>query len=279
MKIAVVVLNFKVKKSALKCIDSVKKSVTDELEIILVDNASNDGIKDKIGSGIKFIQNQNNRGYSGGNNVGIKKALEDGVEYVLILNPDTIIDKDCIKNLLEGMERNQVQIVGPKIYFSNSKKIWYVGGIMDLENVIGKHRGVDEEDRGQYDKEMKTDFVSGAAIMIKKEVFKKIGFFDERYFLYYEDSDFCYRAGQEGFKIMYLPKAVVYHENAKSTGLGSPLQDYYITRNRMLFASKFLPLRTRFALFKEALRNLGNPVRRLAFWDFITGNFGKGSLN
>ena len=76
---------------------------------------------------------------------------------------------------------------------------------------------------------------------------------------------------------MYIPQSVVYHTNAASSGLGSPLQDYYITRNRMLFASIHLPFRTRFALFREALRNLGNPMRRLAFFDFLVGNFGKGS--
>ena len=280
IKVAVVILNFNVRDLALKCVDTVRKSTYQNTEIILVDNASSDGIAEEIlkYKDIRFIRNEKNLGYSGGNNAGIKKALEDGADFVLVLNPDTTIDKNCIKNLVDGMEKNNADIVGPKIYFSKSKKIWYVGGILDLNNVIGKHRGVDEEDKGQYDDDSGTDFVSGAAIMIKREVFEKIGFFDDRYFLYYEDSDFCYRAKKTGFKIFYTPQAVVYHENAKSTGLGSPLQDYYITRNRMLFASKFLPLRTRFALFREALRNLENPMRRLAFWDFLTGNFGKGSI-
>ena len=280
IKVTVIVLNFKVKDSAIKCIDSVRKSTFPTLEIILVDNNSNDGIRDEIykQNDVLFIQNEDNLGYSGGNNIGIKKAIKSDAEYIFILNPDTKVDKNCIKNLVEGMEKNKAQVAGPKIYFSNSKKIWYAGGVIDLENVIGKHRGVDEKDKGQYDQDTETDFVSGAAIMIKKEVFDSIGFFDERYFLYYEDSDFCYRAKKAGFKVFYIPEAVVYHENAKSTGVGSPLQDYYITRNRMLFASKFLPFRTRFALFREALRDIGNPTRRLALWDFVIGNFGKGSL-
>jgi GT2 family glycosyltransferase len=112
--------------------------------------------------------------------------------------------------------------------------------------------------------------------MVKREVFEKIGLFDERYFLYYEESDFCYRAKEAGYKIMYIPKAIVYHKNAQTTGLGSPLQDYYITRNRMLFASKFLPLRTRFALFREGIRNWSNPTRKKAHLDFLFGKFGRG---
>jgi GT2 family glycosyltransferase len=114
-------------------------------------------------------------------------------------------------------------------------------------------------------------------MFVNAKVFKKIGFFDEKYFLYYEDSDFCLRAKKADFRLVYAPSAVVFHENAKSTGLGSNLQDYFITRNRLLLASKFLPFRTRFALLREALRNIGNPVRRLAFWDYLNGNFGKGS--
>ena len=280
-KVFVIILNFRVKELALKCLESVKNSSYKELEIILVDNGSDDGIEKDVKKfkDVDFIQTGKNLGYSGGNNVGIKKALESGADYVFILNPDTTIDKNCIENLLDGMERNKADIVGPKIYFSGSKKIWYAGGIFDKQNVIGKHRGVDEEDKGQYDSPVETDFVSGAAIMVRKEVFEKIGLFDEKYFLYYEDSDFCEKAKRAGFKVFYIPDAVVYHENAASAGLGSPLQDYYITRNRMLFASKFLPLRTKIAVLREAFKNLRNPVRRLALWDFLTGNLGKGNLN
>ena len=280
MKVTVIILNFKVKKLALKCLESVQNSNYKELEVILVDNRSNDGIEDDVRKfrDVSFIQTGKNLGYSGGNNIGIKKALESGADYIFILNPDTTIERDCIKNLIDGMESAGADIAGPKIYFAGSKKIWYSGGIMDWENVIGKHKGVDEEDRGQYDVPQETDFVTGAAMMVKREVFEKIGLFDEKYFLYYEDADFCERAKRDVFKVFYIPEAVVYHANAASAGLGSPLQDYYITRNRMLYASKFLPLRTRFSLFREALRNLGNPNRRLALWDFLTGNLGKGSL-
>lgn len=278
-KVSLIILNFKVKENALECIKSVKSNDYPS-QIILVDNASEDGIgKDaaKI-KGIKFIQNNKNLGYTGGNNIGIKKAVKDGADYIFIINPDTIIDKGCIRHLVEAAERNGAGVVGPKIYFDDKKTLWHAGGIMDMLNVIGSHRGVDQKDRGQFENEEEVDFVSGAAILVKRDVFNSIGFFDERYFLYYEDADFCLRAKIAGFKIMYIPKAKVIHENAKSVGLGSPLQDYYITRNRLLYASKFLPLRTRLALFREALRNLGNPMRRLALCDFLIGRFGKGSV-
>lgn len=281
-KIVVVILNFKVKNLALKCINSVKKSSWENLEIVMVDNNSQDGLEEETNKleGVKFIQTGKNLGYTGGNNIGIKKGLEMGAELILILNPDTTISKDIVEILAKSLEKEDAGIIGPKIYFSSDseKKIWYAGGVFDTANVIGSHRGVNEEDHGQYNKIEETDYVSGAAMMVKAEVFNKIGFFDERYFLYYEDSDFCFRARKAGFKIIYNPKAIVYHENAKSTGLGSPLQDYFITRNRMYFASKFLPFRTKFALLREGIRNLGSKIRRMALFDFLTSNFGKGSF-
>ncbi len=278
-KVSIVILNYKVCNLTLECVESVLKSDYKNLQVIVVDNNSNDGLDQKIKKfRVEFIQNNDNLGYAGGNNVGIEKALKDKADFVFVLNPDTTIQNDTIKILVEGMQKYNAGLANPKIYFSDSKKLWFAGKKIDLANVLASHRGVDEEDVGKYDDEEEIEDGTGAALMVKREVFETIGLFDERYFLYYEESDFCFRARKKGFKIMYLPKAVVFHANAKSTGLGSPLQDYFITRNRMLFASKFLPLRTRFALFREGLRNFGNPTRRLAFFDFLTGNFGKGSF-
>lgn len=279
-KLAVVILNFKAKKYVLSCIKSVLDSSFEDLEIFLVDNDSNDGLEDEIRKfeGLTFFQTGKNLGYSGGNNYGIKAVLDKGFEYVFILNPDTTVEKKTVEILLQLMEEYKADIVSPKIYFAGTKRIWYAGGEFDLANVLGSHKGVNEEDKGQYDRAEETDFATGAAMLVRSEVFERIGLFDERYFLYYEDSDLCYRAKRKGFKIMYIPEAVVYHANAKSTGIGSPLQDYYITRNRMLFASKFLSFRTRFALLREALKNIKNSSRRKALMDFATKNLGQGSF-
>lgn len=283
-KIGVVLLNYKTKKSLIACLKSVLKSSYKNIKIFVVDNSSDEYIETMLPRHIDFIQNDHNLGYSGGNNIGIKQALVTGCEKVLILNPDTLIRSDTVKLLSEKMDYFEADVVGPKIYFfppdgqETIRKIWYAGGIFNQADVLGSHRGVDEIDQGQYDKAGKTDFVTGAALMVRKNVFEKIGLFDERYFLYYEDADFCYRAKQAGFKIMYIPDAVVFHENAKSTVLGSPLQDYYITRNRLLFANKFLSLRTRVALIKEVLLHFSIPTRRKALIDFFLNKFGKGNL-
>lgn len=277
-KVTVVILNFQVKKETLACVKSVLETDYQNLQIIVVDNNSNDNLEEELKKfdDVIFIQNKKNIGFTGGNNVGIKYALSHGADCVFVLNPDTEISPGCMTALVNASQSGD--ILGPKIYFADTKKIWFAGGQFDVANVLGTHRGLNEEDNNQYNLIEDTDYVSGAAFFVKRQVFEKIGFFDERYFLYYEDADFCIRAKRAGFKVFYVPTALVFHKNARSTGLGSPLQDYFITRNRMLLASKFLPFRTRFALLREALKNIGSPARRLAFFDFLIGNFGQGSF-
>jgi len=122
----------------------------------------------------------------------------------------------------------------------------------------------------------RVDFVSGCAMMVKKEVFKKIGLLDERYFLYLEDLDFCHRVAKSGFKILFDPKAIVWHKNAGSSASGSKLQEYYITRNRLLFGQKHASLKMKLLLLKEALRILmsDNKIKREAIRNFFLRRFG-----
>ncbi len=280
-KVGVVILNYKVKKEVLGCLKSLLDSSYKNLQIILVDNNSDDRIEEEVKKykEVEFIQSGENLGYTGGNNIGMKKLLEDGCEYIFVLNPDTQITKGCIFELVDAMEEDkEIGVCGPKILFDDRETIWFAGGKFDTDNVLGSHIGVDEKDLGQYNEDRECDYISGAAFFIRASVLKRVGLYDERFFLYYEDSDLCYRIKKVEKKIMYISSATVYHGNAKSTGVGSPLQDYFITRNRMLFAKKHLSFRTQFALFREALRNRKNKVRWMAFQDFLTGNFGKGSF-
>lgn len=279
-KVGVIILNYKVKDKVLTCLSSVKKSDYKNLMVYIVDNNSEDSLEKELVKfkDINFLQTGANLGYSGGNNFGIKQALKDGADLILILNPDTKLDKSCISDLVKGMDEYKAGIASPKIYFADKKTLWYAGGVFDDLNILGLHQGVDEQDVGQYNQPKEIEYATGAAVLIKREVFEKIGYFDERFFLYYEDSDFSYRARKAKFKIYFIPEAIVYHENAQSTKLGSGLQDYFITRNRLLYASKYSSLRTLFALIREVLRNLKYRSRRVALYDFIFNNFGKGSF-
>jgi GT2 family glycosyltransferase len=302
MKVFLIILNFNGKKFISNCLNSVNKLKVEnfELKIIVVDNASADGsekiiesLKTKI-KNLIFIQNKENLGFAEGNNVGIRYALEDGADYIMILNPDTLVDKNLLIQLIKVAESDKkIGILGPKIYFASGfeyhkerykdsergRVIFYAGGEIDWDNVLSKHRGVDEVDKGQYEKIEETDFVTGCAMMIKREVFEKIGFFDKNYFLYWEDSDFCQRAKKAGYKIVYVPLGLVWHLDAGSSKVGGSLHDYYLTRNRLLFGMKYASFRAKFALLRESIKILffGRKWQKIGIRDFYLGKFSKGS--
>lgn len=291
-------INFKGRENTIDCLNSLEKITKDgfNLQVVVVDNGSSEKLTlPKYSLPLKIISSKKNLGFSGGHNLAVKLALEKGADYILILNNDTFVDKNLVLELFNSMESNPIiGIAAPKIYFAPGfefhkdrykkeelgKVIWYAGGIMDWKNVLASHRGVDEVDKGQFDKEELTDFSSGCCMLVKKEVFEKIGLFDERYFLYYEDNDLCQRAKNNGFEIDYSPKAFLWHKNASSAGgSGSDLQDYYITRNRLIFGMKYAPLRSRVSLIREALGFIlnGRGCQRRGVFDFLIGNLGKGS--
>ncbi|MEK7534620.1 MAG: glycosyltransferase family 2 protein [Patescibacteria group bacterium] len=306
-KVSVVILNYNGKDNTLDCLSSLQNVVTidTKLEIIVVDNASKDEsvafIKSQISNlksqklQLKVIENRENLGFAGGNNVGIRYALEHGADYVLVLNNDTLVDKNLIDELLKvGNSDENIGILAPKIYFAKGfefhknrytekdlgKVFWYAGGKMDWKNVIASHKGVDEVDHGQYDKTEETSFASGCCMFMKKEVFGRVGLFDKKYFLYYEDADLSERLKEAGYKIIYNPSAIIWHKNAGSAGgSGSKLQDYYITRNRLLFGMRYAPLRSKLALIKESMKVLisGRYWQKRGILDFYLNKFGKGS--
>ncbi len=288
-KVFVVILHYKGKEFTRQCLLSLNKIKTKgfSLKTVVVDNHSPEPIDDleKEFFNEVFIKNKKNLGFAEGNNVGIRYALKHEADYVMLLNNDTVVDSQLIVQLIKAAgEGESIGILGPKIYFApgsefhkdrykkkeRGKVIWYAGGEIDWKNVMASHRGVDEVDQGQYDQEIETDFVSGCCMLIKRAVFEKVGLLDGRYFLYLEDNDFCQRAKKAGFKLIYVPKAKLWHANAGSSRVGGPLHDYYLTRNRMLFGMRYAPLRSKLALIRESLRLLlsGREWQKIGIRDF-----------
>jgi len=284
-KVCVITLNYNGKKDTLNLLASLvnieKKDF--QIETIVVDNGSLDDSVSAIEStypSVTVLKNGRNLGFSGGNNIGISYALKNDASYLFLLNNDTLVKPSALRLLFQQMEQNaKVGIAAPKIYFFQpSDTIWYAGGVVDWANALCSHRGMDEKDKGLYNTIGETDFASGCAMMVKREVFDSIGMLDDDYYLYYEDADFNVRAKRAGWKILYVPEAVVWHVNASTSGgAGSPLQEYYVTRNRLLFGFRYATLRTKLALLRETLRiYFSYPTRRKAIRDFYTGRFGKG---
>lgn len=309
-KVAIIILNWNGKENTLECIKSIEKlqmlnppagRAGVQCQIYVVDNGSTDGSVETFNKlqttnyDLKVIENKKNLGFCEGNNVGMRKALKDGNDLVMILNNDTLLDGKLAFQLIETFDKYpDAGIVSPKIYFAPGfefhkgkykkselgKVIWYAGGLIDWNNVFSSHRGVDEVDRGQHDKVTETDYASGACFLVKKEVLQKIGLFDKDYFLYWEDADLSERAKRAGFKVLYAPPAHLWHKNAGSSRVGGALHDYYLIRNRLLFGAKYASLRARFALLRESLKFLvfGRPWQRRAVLDYYFGNMGKGSF-
>ncbi len=299
-KVFISTINYNTKKETLGCLISMQKlnKTGVDLHVLVIDNGSEpfnvdeEQFKD---INLSIIKTPENLGFSGGHNFGLKRILEQGAEFVLILNNDTILDKNLLVELLAPFKKDsKIGVTVPKMYFAPGfefhkdrykkneigRVFWYAGGNIDWKNVYPKHRGVDEVDNGQYNKMEETDFASGACLMIKKEALLKVGLFDEKYFMYFEDADWNMRAKNAGFKALYVPKAVLWHINAASSSSGSSLHDYFITRNRMLFGMSYAPLKVKISLIKESFRFLlkGRPWQKKGIRDFYLRKFKKGSF-
>lgn len=287
IKHAVVLVNYKGWQDTVVCVNSIRRS-KDAPHVIVVDNGSpNDSVVElkRAFPDLDLIVSPLNVGFSAGNNLGIKKALRLGAKVIYILNNDTEVDDELfVRSYRYVAGKNRIS--GGKIYYAKGYEfheeqkgrgdvLWYAGGFFNWESVIAQHYGVDEVDKGQYDVIKPVGFVTGCFIAVPRRVFSRLGLLDEPFFLYLEDSDFCLKAKSKGVEVMYNPRLVLYHRNSSSTVSGSPLVDYYITRNRFEIGRRYGTLRLRLALFKEALtRNWSSPVRRLAFFDYLTGKMG-----
>ncbi len=205
-----------------------------------------DGEKKTFITGSKeliLIKNDENYGFAEGNNIGIRYALNKlNSDYFMLLNNDTVVDKDFLDELVNaGEKREDIGIIGPKIYYYGEPyKIWCIGGKIDWKFARGLHVGTNEVDNGQYSEMKEFDYVSGSAFLIKRKVIDEIGLMDKKFFLYFEESDLALRASKNGYKSVYAPGGKIWHKVSKSGGgLSKPIGLYYITRNRWLFMKKW----------------------------------------
>lgn len=270
-----------------------------EVTTVVVDNHSQDGSVAKIRKmfpGVVTLPQERNLGYAGGNNVGFRYALQNKVGYVWVLNNDTLVHEQALAELVRYVDRPGVGVLGAKIYFADGKEyhknrykkeergkvIWYAGGKIDWANMYASHRGVDEVDTGQYEQVSDTDFVTGCSFFAPVRVLQQTGVFDEKFYMYLEDLDLCMRIKRRGYRLIYVPQAVIWHINAGSSGgSGSRLHEYYQTRNRLLVGMRYAPVRTKISLIREAAKMLitGSTVTRKAVLDFLFMKYGRQYYN
>ena len=235
-------------------LDCVWKQQYKNFILYVVDNASTDKtlsiLKRSNDSRIVVIKNKSNYGVAKANNQGILKAIEEGCDQILIINNDVEFESTLIDTLIKTQKQYQCSLVSPKMmYFNSPNSIWYAGSwFTKNKGYLPLHRGINELDRGQYDEVLEVDYAPTCCLLVKKQVFKDIGMMDEKYFVYFDDTDFSFRILKDGrHKIVYCPYVKLFHKvgtltksfykDLKSTYRGN----FFIkqnTRNHIYFLKK-----------------------------------------
>ncbi len=226
--------------------------------LYVVDNASPDDslaqakeLSTKVSFQTVIISEVQNWGVAKGNNIGIQQALNDECEYVLLSNNDVVLEPSTIENLYKGMLNMQATMAVPKIYFYGTNQIWAAGGVWEMLKGATEHLGLLEEDRGQWDKSVVTAYSPTCFMLINSRVFQRVGIMDETYFVYYDDTDFVWRATKEhAEKLVYIHTSRLWHKESISTGgWGSDFGLYYNNRNSIYFARKHFSVLRRLAVY------------------------------
>ena len=239
LPITVILVNYRRTEETIECVRSLHNCLPGPEQIIVVDNGSTADSAQALRAGcpgVILLESTRNLGFAGGNNLGIRRAIEQQVRYILLLNNDTIVEPDALAKLSAAAEvSRQAGVLGAKIrYFDNHKILWYAGGTMNPASGHVTHFGMGEPDTGQYDHAVEVGFVTGCCMFIRREVLETVGLLDETFFAYLEDVDFSFRARRAGFQILYEPSAIIYHKVSRSTLWDSPAYLYFNLRNRLL---------------------------------------------
>lgn len=288
-KVSIILVNWKQVEMTCLCLKSLRNVNYPNLEIWVVDNASGDGsveILKRDYPEIHLIENKQNLGFTGGNNVALAKATGD---YLMLLNNDTEVPADFLKPLVELFEGNPaVGAASPKIhYFNDDQRIQYAGGgRVDLKTGRIGWRGWQKSDRGQFDQQTPTTLAHGAAFFISRKAMETAGMLNEPFFAYYEEIEWSLRIRCHGFEIYYVPSSLVRHKASMTVKQDSPIRMYYTNRNRIwlnrLHGSRFerwffcfylwlisLPMNTARLVFQRKW-SLMRPYYRGFFHGFFT---------
>ncbi len=238
MKLFVIIVGFNNGEDVMRIVESLGKEEVSgwELKIIVVDNGGNQKFNSQQSTfNIKIIKNQKNLGFAKGANIGIKYALKNGAERILLLNPDTVVEPGVIKTLIA----NEADIISPVIKFQrNDQWIYDFGGRINWWLGRTNHLESSKLTMKQLNNEI-IDYVSGCCMLIKHQVFEKIGLFDERFFLYFEDVDFCVRAKRAGLKVAVEPKVSIIHNLTE--GVKKPFSSQLeLIKSNVKFIYKYL---------------------------------------
>ena len=296
-KVTIVILNYNQDKETARCLEEVHRLTYPNCEVLVVDNGSRQNpeplLKDRFPK-VHWERLQENAGFAGGCNHGIRWGLSRGAEAILLLNNDAVIEVDFLEKMVASAYADpKTGVVGGVIYPSSGPVEPFLAG-MRFDFLQAKILRIVPEpsQAGGIGGGCSVPAVSGSALLIKKELLDKIDLLDERFFIYFEETDFCYRARKSGMQVIYHPDVRIQHEEGSTFGRGSPTFRYFYTRNRLLFLSKHCPFWIRpwsfsvrilqdlllfVILWLQGKREASRAVR-YGFVDYWKGRFGKGRL-
>lgn len=222
------------------CLRSLRGVTWPATDVLVVDNLSQDNTPSIVRAEfpeVQTLENGANLGYADGNNAGLRHALDQGYDYALLLNNDTVVAPDFISMLVKACEADaKIGVAGPKVrYFDPENVIYSAGGRIDWTRGTSEMIGLNVPDRGQFDAQCAVDFVSGCALLVRCAAMRDAGLLDGRFGMYYEETEWCVRIHRHGWKVMCVPASMIWHKIEPARQSESPRIAYYMTRNRLLF--------------------------------------------
>jgi len=282
-KIAVVVLNWNGRADTLDCLESLKAVDYPNWDVLVVDNGSEDDSVEAIRKNhpeIPIIETGKNLGFAGGNNRGIQEALRRDAEFVLVLNNDTVVASDLLRRLARSAaEYPDAAALGPTIYYSGDPgRVWYAGARWRRDKAAFEHIGQGGVESGvELARVRETEYVCGCAMFLRASALRQVGLFDPTFFLLFEETDWCFRARQSGYRSLVVPDARVWHKVSGSFGgRHSPLYEYFYTRNILLWAKRYLGKNDRLRVWYRTWMDAAEPWSDLAgtILGLVRGNGG-----
>jgi len=250
--VGIIIVNWNSYEVTSACLTSLRDCTYSSFEVIVVDNGSNDRSGDQLKQDypeVTLLKNSENLGFTGGNNRGIEYALESQKELIMLLNNDTIVTPGFMDPLIDTLRTDSgIGAIQPKIMFNQERDIiWNAGSEYSKLWSLTKTKGIGEKDLGQFDKEGKIPWVTGCCFLVRSDVVREVGILDDRFFIYYEDTDWSFRIAKAGYDLWYSPDSKIYHEVGKSNdnrdsfgeGNLSPFSHYVTIRNHIFIIRKY----------------------------------------
>lgn len=243
-RVAGIVLSYNGRDVTLLTLGSLLESRYPALDLVLVDNGSTDGTSEAVAEAfpqVKILRIGSNRGPVPGMNLGLRWALDQGYDYLLLLNNDIEVDPGMIGELVAVIESDpKIGCVGPKAYYYEDRsRLWSTGGIVRFKESVNRERGMGVVDSGQYDRDEGVDYLTGCALLMRREALAATGYFDPIFSLSVEDADWCVRMRRMGFRAVYVHRAVLWHMVSATTGTYTPAKNFQTGRSSAIFVRRY----------------------------------------